>query len=197
VLSGTTQAARTAAERVENADIRIFDTLNASSGQGLLAIVAAEAAAMGMSLDEVESLLLELSPQTHTIAAPANLAPAVRGGRVPAWLKSVSEFMHIAPILMAKKGKMGLGGASIGKGINPRALARNIVKRMKSDTVYRVLVAHVDNRKGAREVRQMVLEGHSMIHSCHLADAGPALGVHLGRGGIIVGFLPQPEVLAT
>ncbi len=194
-LSGTTQAARSAAQRMEGADIRIFDTMNASSGQGLLAIVAAEAAARDMALEEIESLLRELAPLTLTIALPDNLSSAVRGGRVPRWLKSASEALHISPILMAKHGKMGLGGASLGRGMNARALAKTVVRRMKKDTIYRVLIAHVCNAIGAREVRQIILESHPLIHSCHLADAGPALGVHFGRGGVIVGFLPQPTVL--
>ncbi len=196
VLSGTTQVARRAADQMENADIRIFDTLNASSGQGLLAIVAAEAAARDMSADEIESLLSELAPQTQTVAVPKDLAPAVRGGRVPAWVKKVSDILHVSPILMAKKGKMGVGGISFGKAVDAKALARNIVRRMKKDRIYRLLIAHVDNVQGARDVRHLILEKHPMIHSCHLADAGPALGVHLGRGGIIIGFLPQPSVLA-
>jgi DegV family protein with EDD domain len=196
-LSGTTQAARSAAERMEDADIRVFDTLNASSGQGLLAITAAEAAAQGMSSEEIESLMLELAPQTQTIAIPEDLGPAVRGGRVPGWLKRISDTLHVTPILMAKKGKMGLGGVSFGKGVNTKVLARNIIRRMASKQIYRVLIAHVDNAEAARQVRQLILEGHPEIHSCHLAHAGPALGVHLGLGGIIVGFLPQPAVLAT
>lgn len=32
------------------------------------------------------------------------------------------------------------------------------------------------------------------IHSCHVAGAGPASGVRLGPGGLIVGCAPQPEV---
>jgi DegV family protein with EDD domain len=196
-LSGTTQAARKAAEQMPDSDIRIFDTLNCSSGQGLLAIVAAEAANQGMSADEVEAMLLELVPQTQTIAVPDDLGPVVRGGRVPAWLKKLSDTFHIMPVLMAKKGKMGIGGVSFGKRIDTKTLARNIVGRMKKDTVYRVLLAHVDNASGAREVRQLILEKHPLIHSCHIAHAGPALGVHLGKGGIIVGFLPQPSVLTT
>jgi fatty acid-binding protein DegV len=66
---------------------------------------------------------------------------------------------------------------------------------MEKDRVYRVLIAHVNNPEGARAVRQAVLERHAMIHSCHIAEAGPALGVHLGPGGVIAGCLPQPEVL--
>ena len=197
VLSGTTQAARSAAERMEGADIRVFDTLNASCGQGLLAIVAAEAAAQDMLLDEIESLLLELAPLTRTIAVPDSLDSLVRGGRVPRWLKNVTEFLHINPILMVKNGRMVLSGASLGRGVDTHALARMVVRRMNKDSIYRVLISHVNNAGGAREVRKIILQSHPMIHSCHLAHAGPALGVHLGLGGVIVGFLPQPTVLTT
>ncbi|NNE06684.1 MAG: DegV family EDD domain-containing protein [Xanthomonadales bacterium] len=193
-LSGTTQAARTAATGVEG-EIRIFDTRNASSGQGLLALVAAEAAASGLQIDEVEALLTELAPQTVTLAIPDDLSSAVRGGRVPAWLKKASELTRLAPVLIAKKGRLGIGGVSIARGFNAQVLARHMLKRMKTDEVYRVLLAHVDNREGATAVRKILLENHSRIHSCHIAPAGPALGVHLGRGGVIAGFLPQPQVL--
>jgi hypothetical protein len=197
VLSGTTQAARTAAESMPEAAIRVFDTRNASAGQGLLAMVAAEAAAQGMSLDEIEALLVELAPQTRTMAIPENLDSAVRGGRVPAWLKGLSEWLRVSPVLQARNGKMGLAGVRFGRGFNAQTLARHLVRRMEKGQVYRMLIAHVDNLEGARAVRQAVLQRHAMIHSCHIAEAGPALGVHLGRGGVIAGFLPQPEVLGT
>jgi fatty acid-binding protein DegV len=66
---------------------------------------------------------------------------------------------------------------------------------MQPDTMYRVLIAHVDNERGAADTRHHILEKHGRIHSCHITEAGPALGVHLGLGGLIVGFMPQPEVL--
>ena len=36
---------------------------------------------------------------------------------------------------------------------------------------------------------------HDRIHSCHITDTGPALGVHLGPGGLTIGFTPQPHNL--
>ncbi len=173
-----------------------MDTLNASSGQGLLTIVAAEAAAEGMGSDEIESLLTELVPLTQTIAIPHDLSSAVRGGRVPAWLKRITDFLRVTPVLMAKNGKLGIAGVRAGRGADPGALAGQVVKRMRSEQVYRVLISHVANDEGAHHVRRMILEQHPMIHSCHIAEAGPALGAHLGIGGLIVGFLPQPEVLS-
>ncbi len=42
--------------------------------------------------------------------------------------------------------------------------------------MYRVLVAHANNETGAAQVRQYILEQHPRIHSCHITEAGPALG---------------------
>lgn len=196
LLSGTTQAARSAAGRVGQGGearqrVSVFDTLNASCGQGLLAMVAAEAAAEDRDLEDIENLLEQLAPQTHTLAIPDELTSAVRGGRVPAWLGKVAALLHITPVMMARKGKMSVAGVSPGRGASAGRLAARVIKIMDPEVSYRVLVAHAANPDGAREVRRIILERHPIVHSCLLAEAGPALGAHLGKGGLIVGFLPQ------
>ena len=110
---------------------------------------------------------------------------------MPAWVKRVADFLRISPVLTAsKEGKISLGGFLIGRGANPLKLARTAVKKMDPDTMYRVLVAHADNEAGATQLRHHILEQHARIHSCHMTDAGPALGVHVGPGGLVVGFAP-------
>ena len=196
-LSGTTAAARQAAGRSDAGDVRVFDTLSATAGQGLLAIVAAEAAARGMSADKVEALLLEMRPLTRVIAVAHDLSYAVKGGRVPATVKRITDWLHINPVLMAsREGKLTLGGFHAGRGARPVALARSAIRKMKQETMYRVLIAHMNNEKGAIDTRHYILEKHGTIHSCHITEAGPALGVHLGPGGLVVGFMPQPDMLA-
>ncbi len=196
-LSGTISAARLAASRAESGDIRVVDSLSATAGQGLLAIVAAEAAAVGMSADEVEALMLETVPRTRVMGVADDLSYGVKGGRVPAWFKRIADWLRFNPVLTAGKGgKIKLAGIVRGRGARPEALARSVVRKMDSDTMYRVLVAHMDNEEGARKVRRHILEQHGQIHSCHVTQAGPALGVHLGPGGLVVGFLPQPDVLS-
>jgi DegV family protein with EDD domain len=191
-LSGTTGAARQAASRMEEGNIRVIDSLNATAGQGLLAMAAAEAAIEGRNADEVETLLLKLIPKTRVIAQTDDLSCAVKGGRVPAWVKRVADFLRLSPVLTTnKEGKIGLGGFLLGRGANPLKLARAAVKKMNPDSMYRVLVAHANNEEGARQLRHHILEQHARIHSCHITDAGPALGVHIGPGGLVVGFTPM------
>jgi DegV family protein with EDD domain len=207
-LSGTLSAARQAASRSDSAarqaasrsdggDIRVIDSLSATAGLGLLAIVAAEAASVGMSADEVEALVLEMVPRTRVVGIADDLSYGVRGGRVPAFSKRIADWLHFNPVLTAsKQGTIKLGGLLRGRGARPGALARNAVRKMNPDTMYRVLIAHMDNESGAKKTRHHILEGHGRIHSCHITEAGPALGVHLGPGGLVVGFLPQPDVLS-
>ena len=191
-LSGTTAAARQAASRPESGEVLVIDSLSATAGQGLLAMAAAEAALKGWSLARVEALLRELIPRTRVFAVADDLSYAVKGGRVPAWVKRIADFLHINPVLTASpEGKMGLSGFHLGRGANPAKLARTIVSKMEADTMYRVIVAHANNRAGAEQIRQHILQQHAQIHSCHITEAGPALGVHFGPGCLITGFTPR------
>jgi DegV family protein with EDD domain len=195
-LSGTMDAARQAAGRPDAGDIRVIDSLSATAGEGLLAIVAAEAASAGKSADEVEALVLEMVPRTRVMGVADDLSYGVRGGRVPAWFKRVADWLHFNPVMMAnREGKITLGGIHRGRGARPGALAHSALRKMKPEIMYRVLIAHMDNEKGAKKTRHLILEGHGRVHSCHITEAGPALGVHLGPGGLVVAFLPQPDDL--
>jgi DegV family protein with EDD domain len=192
-LSGTTAAARQAAGRPDAGDVRVIDSLNATVGQGLLAMAAAEAAMEGLAVDEVEAFVLDLIPRTRVFAVADDLSYAVKGGRVPAWVKRVAGFLHVNPVLTASpEGKLGLSGFHAGSGASPSRLARTVVRKMEPETMYRVLVAHANNEEGAIETRHQILGQHARTHSCHVTEAGPALGVHLGPGGLIVALMPQP-----
>jgi len=114
-LSGTTQAARTAAEQFDGR-VRVFDTESASCGEAVLAVIAAEAAQQGMSLDEIEDLLSEFQPLNYAFAIPDDLSYIVRGGRLPAWVKKLTDFLHISPLLGEKNGRFKLAGFTTGIG---------------------------------------------------------------------------------
>ena len=196
-LSGTTAAAIQAADRLDGDDICIVDSLSATAGQGLLAMVAAEAAIEGLSMGDIESVLKELIPLTQVFGIADDLSFAVKGGRVPSWVKRIADFLHLNPVLTAnREGKIGLGGFHTGKGANPARLARTALRKMQPETMYRVLVAHANSPEGAIETRHQILRQHARIHSCHVTEAGPALGVHLGPGGLIAAFTPQPGALS-
>jgi DegV family protein with EDD domain len=178
--------------------VRVFDSLNASAGQGLLAIIAAEAAESGFAADEIEALLQELRPKCRVFAVANDLSYAVRGGRLRAWVKWLADHVHLNPVLTATpKGTLGLAGFHLGRGAQPARLVASALKHMQPDVMYRVIIAHANSPGGAAETRRALLAGHQRIHSCHITEAGTALGVHVGPGGLILAFVPQSDQLAS
>jgi len=193
-LSGTTQAAMSAAEGF-GGRVRVFDTLSGSCGEGLLVVIAAEAAQQGLSIDDIESLLAEFQPLCRVFAIADDLSYLARGGRLPAWVRKLADFLHLSPLMTAKKGRFSLAGITTGRGAKPSALGKVALRKMDRRLTYRVFIAHGANIEGAHELRRYILGRHTRVHSCHIMEAGPALGVHLGPGGLVLGFLPQPEQL--
>ncbi|HET6565830.1 MAG TPA: DegV family protein [Xanthomonadales bacterium] len=197
-LSGTTSAALSAASRQADGMVRVFDSLNASAGQGLLAILAAEAAERGFEADEIEALLLAARPQCRVFAIANDLTYAVRGGRLKAWVKWLADHLHLNPVLTATpKGTLGLAGFHLGRGAQPERLVASACKHMQPDQMYRVIIAHANTPEGAAQTRRALLARHQRIHSCHITEAGSALGVHLGPGGLVLAYVPQVEQLAS
>ena len=68
--------------------------------------------------------------------------------------------------------------------------ARFLLRRMRDDKVYRVLISHADARADARMLRDTLLSGHPKVDACWLEEASPAVGVHTGPGALIVGLHP-------
>ena len=141
-------------------------------------------------------MVYEAVPRTRVVAVAHDLGFAVKGGRVPRLLKRLADLLHVNPVLTASPaGKLRLGGFHLGRGARPEALARTAVRKMKKGQMVRVLIAHCHNAAGASELRRHILRGHGEIHSCHVTEAGPAIGVHLGPGGLVVAVTPQPDIL--
>ncbi|MDX1556768.1 MAG: DegV family protein, partial [Xanthomonadales bacterium] len=195
-LSGTTGAALQAASKYGNGTVRVIDSLSATCGQGLLVLAAAEAAERGYSADEIAAMVEELIPQTRVFGIATDLSFAVRGGRLPGWVKRVADLARIIPVLTANpEGKLAPGGVIWGRKAPAESLGKTAARKMDPQAMYRVLVAHVGNPEGAEQVRRTVLGRHPRIHSCHVCRAGAALAVHLGPGGLIVAFMPDPAIL--
>ena len=189
-LSGTLQAAESAAARSDG-QVQIVDTLNASAGQALLVIAAAEKAQAGASADEVIAEVEALRPETRSYGFIDDLSWGVRGGRVPAWAASTAQFLRILPVMVnSDQGEMKAGGAIFGRSRRVEKITRFLDKRMRTDRVYRVLIAHCQASERAVALRRGLLQAHPLVHSCLVTEAGPAVGVHLGPGGMIVGVQP-------
>ncbi len=199
-VSGTCQAAQSAASRCPGDQISVFDTLNGATGQGLMVLWAAEAAARGWERTAIISRLREIRSQFQTLVLVRDLSWGVRGGRIKPWMEFVSRRLRLNLVLTTTaKGSLGPAGVLPGRAQAVQRFARFVGRRMQAGQVYRVLISHTNALDDARRLRDLVLAAHPQVDACWIEDASPAIGCHAGPGALLIGLQPwtPPEDRST
>lgn len=189
--SGTYNAASTAAERAGPAAgrIQVVDSLNASIGQGLLVMYAAECAARGLDAASIVALTKVMVPRTRSFALVGSLAYAVRGGRLKPVVKSIADALRLTPVLSTQAdGRVAAGGVLFGRKNLSAKFARFIGRRMAPDQAYRIGIGHANAEAAGRELQALLQQAHPHIQSSFLTPLGSALSVHGGPGTLVVGI---------
>ena len=188
-VSGTLQAAESAAARVEaSGRVHVVNTQNASLGQGLLTILAAECAQAGMDLETTLARLRRAIPQTVTFGIVSDLTYAVRGGRVPKSRKMLADFLRITPVLKTlPDGQVSSGGVLFGRKNPLKPFAKYIAARAPEGKL-RFLVAHADCEDNARQLEALLQGELPDATSSGVTPLGTAIGVHAGPGALVVGL---------
>ncbi len=199
-VSGTLQAAQAAAERVSaGGRVHVVNSLNASLGQGLIAVFAAECAAAGLDIERTLRALDVVIAETHTFGVVKDLRYGVRGGRVPASRKLLADLLRLTPVLRTEPdGRVSAGGVLFGrKGVLPR-FARYVASRVDPSLEWRLAVAHAMSPDEAREFEQLLRERLPSISRSIVTELGSALGAHSGPGAIVVALQRErsPEEFA-
>ena len=186
-VSGTFQSAETAVTRVRTrARILTHDSGTAALGQGLIAMRAAEVAADGGEPEAVRDAAIAAGRRTRTWGVLTTLEFAVRGGRVPAWIKPVADLLRLVPVLMVRpNGSLGLGGVVFGRGNPYRRFGKLLRRRLDPGKRWRIGISHANVPEGAAAVREQLAD-LPRAEILPVIPLGTALGVHGGPGCIVV-----------
>lgn len=189
-VSGTLQSAETAAQRGAPERTFIVDSANVAGGQALLAIAAAEAARHGEDAAGIVARLDALRPRTLTWAMTRDLTMAVRGGRLPAWTRSLVLALGLTPIARIKpSGKLSLSAGLFGSKRLPERFARHVARHVDRRQRWRVIVGHCD----AAADGELLRDSLRTLLDCEqswLVETGPAIGAHAGPSTLVVSLQP-------
>jgi len=197
--SGAFQAAESAAERVDAPGrIRVIDSRNASVGQGLLAVYAAECSKAGVTADATIEAITSLIPETLTYALVKDFRYAVRGGRVPAYVKGIADLLRLTPVIRTvPDGRVATGGFLLGRRNRLPKFARHIAKHSTSDAPLVIAIGHALCREDAVELARLLRQEIPGIERLITTDLGTALGVHGGPGTLLVATQPHRPIPAN
>ena len=195
VASGTYEAALSAAERTNAPGrIHVVDSRNASFGQGLLVVFAAECAHAGLSIENTLAAVEALIPQTRTYGVLDDMKYAVRGGRLHAWVSTVARLFHVTPFIRTTdEGSIAGSGFAFGKRDRTRKFSRHVIKKARDAGPLTLAIGHASYADGARELEAHLRRELTNIKRLSTAELGAGLGAHAGPGTLVVAIQPYTK----
>jgi DegV family protein with EDD domain len=192
MASGTLEAARSAAERINAVgQVRVINSRNASLGQGLLVVAAARYAKAGAGIDETIDAVRGLIPHTRTYGLLRDLRYAVRGGRVPRWVKTIADLLRANAIIhTVPDGRVASGTFLFGRRNRVRRFARYIARNTPRAEALDLAIGHAVCPDEAAELERELRALFDNLHRTTITDVGAALGVHCGPGSLVVATQP-------
>ena len=190
-MSTTYNVFNMVAEDLDATDrVHVVDSLNLSTGIGLLVTEAAEMAKEGLTVEEILKEIERLKPKVRASFVIDTLTYLARGGRCSSVAALTGGVLRIHPKIIVKDGKMEVSKKYRG---NIKAVVMDYVKDMHYALLearpMRVFITHTSaDRELIEEVRSYLEElGHfDEIFETH---AGGVISSHCGPGTLGVLFI--------
>ena len=183
LFSTSLQSANIAKQEFDDGRIQLVDSLNLSTGSGLLALRASRLAKAGKSAEEIKKDLDSLVPNVSTRFAVDTLEYLHKGGRCSGASKLFGHIFHIHPIISVIDGKLIVTK-------KPRGLMKVAINEMVNDLKNDLPNVYMDDifvtTSGcADEVKEYFLsEVKKLVNpDCvHYTEAGCVISSHCGYG---------------
>jgi DegV family protein with EDD domain len=184
-LSGTYNSAMMAKDMVvKGCPIEVVDSLSVTGGLGITTLLAARMAKAGESLENITREVKAAVPRTHLFALFDTLKYLLLGGRIGKAKALLGSILNIKPLLSLKEGEVVPVGQI-------RTRVKGIDKLVEFCQGYKniqdLVVVHAttpDEAVTLADRLSPVFDRKRMV----MSRLGPALGVHMGPGALIVSF---------
>lgn len=201
-LSGTYNSCNIAKgileEQYPDRKIVIIDSLAASSGYGILVMLAAERKAEGKTLDEIANYLEDIKLKVHHWFFSTDLTFFVKGGRITKAAGWFGTMLKICPLLnVSNEGKL-IPRYKIRT--KPKVI-EEIVKQMEQfadkGTQYdgKCYISHSAVIEDAKAVKDLIEQKFPNLKGkVEIFDIGTLIGCHTGVGTVALFFLGDERV---
>ena len=183
-LSGIFNAARLAAQEFGQR-VKVLDSGQLSLGIGYQVILAAEAAAQGVTEDEVQTLVESVHKRVRVIALLDTIEYVRRSGRVSWAAAAIGGALHLHPLIELRYGVAHRRGYTRTR---LQGIGRLIEMLNSWGPLERLAVLHTNAESAAQELLEDVKS--KVVVPPLLVNVTTAIGTHVGPNGL--GFAAVP-----
>lgn len=189
-LSSTYQNAHLACSMIDTDRIKIFDSLSASLGTGIMVIKAVHLVNLGLNMDELLERLIEIRDNRVMLFTLDTLENLVKGGRLNKYEGITGDFLNIKPIM--KVNAEGLTEVTEKVRGRKRAIKRllemadEIGGEFLSDKI--IGISHLNCLSEAMDIAEAIKTRYQPREEIIISDIGATIGTYVGEGGILITF---------
>ena len=164
-------------------NVFIIDSGHVSSGQGLMAVVAARLVEEGLSAEQIVKELENYKKKIHTSFIVDNLDFLARAGQVGSGTANVVKSLMGRPVLRLRNGKMGLGMTYFGARENAwKAYINSVMSNAAKIDSRMLFITHVGISKRETDWIREQVEKYQHFDEIYFKQASPAVSVNCGPG---------------
>ena len=180
-LSSMANVARLAAQSLDRVRIHVIEVGQLAITLGYLVMQAAKAAAEGKSSREIIEMVKEKDQRAYLFAALNTLEYLKRGGRVPALIASLADFLNIKPVVLLRLGNVSLAD-------RVRTTSKQVEYLLKlarrQGPLEWIGVAHTNAADRAVQLADAIKSIFHYTKEIWIEEVTPVLGVHVGPGAL-------------
>ena len=187
-FSSSFQNASLAASEFDN--VRVIDSQNLSTGQGLVVLKACELAKTCTDLDDLKTQLDEFTTHVEASFLLDRLDYMVKGGRCSSVVALGANLLNLKPCIEVKNGKMGV--VKKYRGNYAKCLANYVKDRLADRDDLDLGTLFVTHTPVADECYKAVMDAvntYSRFETVYETEAGCTVSCHCGPGTLGVLFV--------
>ena len=187
-FSSSYQNACLAAEEFEN--VKVVDSRNLSTGQGLVVLKACELAQTCESLEELQQEVQEFTSHVEASFLLDRLEYMVKGGRCSSVVALGANLLNLKPCIEVKNGKMSV--VKKYRGNYAKCLANYVKDRLQGrDDLDRLIlfVTRTPVTQDCLDAVKAAIDEHADFENIYWTEAGCTISCHCGPGTLGVLFV--------
>ncbi len=183
-FSATFQSAHSAKLMIGSDKIHLVDSMNLSSGSGLLLLKAAKFREEGLDAKTIVGKLEELVPRVRSQFVIDTLEYLYKGGRLNALSAFMGTMLKIKPIIKVRDGVMCVGKKARGNILaGVRLLIQEALDQKEELDDDFMMLTHSLAHESAEYIKQE-LNGKIDVKNIYETNAGCVISSHCGKGTI-------------
>lgn len=187
--SGSVNTGRLTANKLlkkyPDALIYCIDSLNASYGEGMLAIEAAKLAAEGKDADDINKHILSIRKKVNQFVTVHTLDHLKKAGRVSASSAFFGNLMGVKPILVSDKNGVQTAIKKVkGRQTSFEEIVRCLKEKIIAPETQTVYIAHADCNKEELDSLVALVKREIPCKDVHVGIIGPIIGASIGPDAV-------------